>query len=82
MWGIMFSKNELIRIKYAIRRRDAAEKIISEARAKLRGRNKTHALRKLLGLCPECGEDCPPGRHYCDMCREKMNARHRKPHAP
>lgn len=72
------TKGELIRLKYAFRRRDSAEKIINEARAKVPGKNKTHALRKLLGLCPECGNECPRGRHYCDPCRITMNARHRK----
>jgi predicted nucleic acid-binding Zn ribbon protein len=42
------------------------------------GRNKTHAIRRLLGQCPECGGQTPPGRFYCDTCREAMNARHRK----
>lgn len=72
-----FTKHELIRLRYAFKRRDAADKIINEARAKVTGQNKTHALRKLLGLCPECGDECPEGRHYCDPCRLKMNARHR-----
>jgi hypothetical protein len=73
-----FSKNQIVRIRWAFKRRDAAEKIINEARAKVPGKNKTHALRKLLGLCPECGAETPSGRHYCDECRMTMNARHRK----
>lgn len=76
--NVPFTKNELIRIKYAFRRRDAAEKIISAARAKAPGKNKTHALRRLLGLCPECGNETPEGRFYCDNCRIAMSRRHRK----
>lgn len=76
--NVPFTKNELIRIKYAFRRRDAAEKIISAARAKAPGKNKTHALRRLLGLCPECGNELPDGRYYCDNCRIAMSRRHRK----
>lgn len=73
----MFTKTQLERLRAAFQLRDAAEKIINEARAKVRGKNKTHALRKLLGLCPECGGDTD-GRYYCDPCRIAMNARHRK----
>lgn len=72
------SKAELANVLIAIKQRDAAELIIKAAREKCPGKNKTHALRKLLGLCPECGAETPEGRHYCDPCRLIMNARHRK----
>jgi len=74
----MFTADELSRLRHAFNVRDAADRIINAARSKVRGKNKTHALRKLLGLCPECGNECPDGRHYCDPCRITMNARHRK----
>ena len=73
-----FTPDELSILRHAFATRDAAERIINAARSKVRGKNKTHALRKLLGLCPECGNECPEGRHYCDPCRITMNARHRK----
>ncbi len=75
--GLNFTENELVQLLQAFQQRDTAEKIISKARAKVPGKNKTHALRKLLNLCPECGGRCPKGRYYCDPCRIAMNARHR-----
>lgn len=73
-----FTTEELSRLRHAFNARDAAERIINAARQRVPGKNKTHALRKLLGLCPECGDETPEGRHYCDKCRLTMNARHRK----
>lgn len=74
----MFTEDELNRLRHAFNARDAAERIINAARQRVPGKNKTHALRKMLGLCPECGDETPHGRHYCDKCRMIMNARHRK----
>ena len=74
-----FTESEITRLRLAVEARDQAEGIISEARKRLPGKNKTHAMRRLLGLCPECGtENIPSEGFYCVACRDKMTARHRK----
>lgn len=72
------TKAEIQKLKRAFLARDAAETIIRAARAKVGGKNKTHAIRKLLGLCPECGGNLSTGRFYCKACCDLMTTRHRR----
>lgn len=72
-----FSPEEVQSIREAFKRRRESEAVIEEARNRVTGKNKTHALRKILGQCPECGGSPVPGMHYCEKCRITMNNRHK-----
>lgn len=65
-------KNRLVE---AIRQMDEAKKTIKEIKAKLPGKNKTTAMYRLLGLCPQCGkEKTENDRFYCKACRMRHSS--------
>ena len=69
-----FSKNQLIRIRWAFKRRDAAEKIISEARAKMPGKNMNIQWMPQLNderkQCAKCGAPIKPFTNYFRATRD------------
>ncbi len=62
----------IIELRSAVAAKESAQKRIAEIAAMLPGRNKTHSIRRALGLCPECGAEKPQAAFYCDDCRDIM----------
>jgi hypothetical protein len=57
----------------------AAENTIRGLLKQIEYRNKTSALYRILGLCPQCGKCAPaPNMFYCAKCRADMTRRNNK----